>query len=467
MSVVLSPHYTIHKAPVSVHEMELEIIKSGFRKQICNCSKKVQLKEWSYLQRKYITTGNKCATCDEKKNLDELKVNYIVPNVEELPVDGVMKPVLTDNQNDLVIQVIKDNDSQPNSDNLNLDDIQKSFIQYIYSLNSRVLNSEKLLEEKNEELDSIKKYLEKEEEVLESNIQEALLKQKIKNSHATVEERTAAPPVKCLLSFLRSIGDKKKERHDKSYGIIAIEQGIINHNKMADMWWKKRKECKDLKNSIDLQYKKEKELLESYIKWEALEVLPSMSWADYFLRIKKGDQKDKDTSYAIEAFKSIQSIMECYVKHYKLLKIYEKESDEFEDKEEALVLELKDEKEAHNNTKKLLEDEKEAHKDDDELWNDLYEDDNRIYESNLKRYKDKEEATNKLLEDEKKAHQITKNLLEDKEEAHKLELKKMSDEIKNMKKQFNIYNTCLMKSIEEMKEVYGPDSDHAGLFAMD
>ena len=112
------------------------------------------------------------------------------------------------------------------------------------------------------------------------------------------------------------------------------------------------------------------------------------------------------------------------------------------------------------------EDEKEAHKDDDELWK-THEDDNRIYESNLKRYKDKEEATNKLLEDEKKAHQITKNLLEDKEEAHKLELKKMSDEIKNMKKQFNIYNTCLMKSIEEMKEVYGPDSDHAGLFAMD
>ena len=179
MSVVLSPHYTIHKAPVSVHEMELEIIKSGFRKQICNCSKKVQLKEWSYLQRKYITTGNKCATCDEKKNLDELKVNYIVPNVEELPVDGVMKPVLTDNQNDIVTQVIKDNDSQPNSDNLNLDDIQKSFIQYIYSLNSRAFNWKNFWKKKMKNL-TLKKYLEKEEEVLESDIQEALLKQKSK-----------------------------------------------------------------------------------------------------------------------------------------------------------------------------------------------------------------------------------------------------------------------------------------------
>ena len=415
MSVVLSPHYTIHKAPVSVHEMELEIIKSGFRKQICNCSKKVQLKEWSYLQRKYITTGNKCATCDEKENLDELKVNYIVPNLEELPVDGVMKPVLTDNQNDLVIQVIKDNDSQPNSDNLNLDDIQKSFIQYIYSLNSRLLNSEKLLEEKNEELDSINKYLEKEEEVLESNIQEVKLK--IEKHFALGDKRPSVYPIRHLRNFLTQIRDKKKERHDKSYGIVAIEQGIINHNKLSERFWEQRKECEDLKNSIDLQYKKEKELLESYIKWEALEVLPSMSWADYFLRIKKDAEERSDTSYAILAFKSIQSIMRVYVKENELKKIYEEEREEFKDKVEALALQLKDEKEAHNNTKKLLE-------------------------------------------DEKQAHQITKKLLEDKEEAHKLELEKM-------KKQFNIYNTCLMKSIEEMKEVYGPDSDHAGLFAMD
>ena len=416
MSVVLSPNYTVHKAPVSVHEMELEIIKSGFRKQICNCSKKVQLKEWSYLQRKYITTGNKCATCDEKKNLEELKVNYIVPNVEELPVDGVMKPVLTDNQNDLVIQVIKDNDSQPKSDNLNLDDIQKSFIQYIYSLNSRLLNSEKLLEEKNEELDSIKKYLEKEEEVIESNIQEVKLK--IEKHFALGDERPSVYPIRHLRYFLTQIRDIKKERHDKSYGIVAIEQGIINHNKLSERFWEKRKECKDLKNSIDLQYKKEKELLESYIKWEALEVLPSMPLsADYFLKIKKDAQERSDTSYAILAFKMIQSIMRNYVKDYEELNIYVNESEEFEEKEEALVQELKDEKEAHNNTKKLLE-------------------------------------------DEKQAHQITKKLLEDKEEAHKLELEKM-------KKQFNIYNTCLMKSIEEMKEVYGPDSDHAGLFAMD
>ena len=269
------------------------------------------------------------------------------------------------------------------------------------------------VEEKNEELDSIKKYLEKEEEVLESNIQEVKLK--IEKHFALVgDERPSVYPIRHLRHFLTQIRDIKKERHDKSYGIIAIEQGIINHNRLSEKYW----------NSVK-ERKKESELLESYIKWEALEVLPSMSWADYFLGIKKvvGDWRS-DTSYAILAFKMIQSIMRNYVKDYEELNEYVNESEEFEEKEEALVQELKDEKEAHNNTKKLLE-------------------------------------------DEKKAHQITKNLLEDKEEAHKLELKKMSDEIKNMKKQFNIYNTCLMKSIEEMKEVYGPDSDHAGLFAMD
>ena len=232
---------------------------------------------------------------------------------------------------------------------------------------------------------------------------------------------------------------------------------------MADRWWKELKECEDLKNSINLQYNKEKELLESYIKWEALEVLPSMSWADYFLRIKKDAEERSDTSYAIEAFKNIQSIMRNYVKEFKLNKIYEKESDEFEDKEEALKQELKNEKEAHNNTKKLLEDEKKAHQITKKLLFEEKEDEIFAGVAHMLELEDEEKAhqtTKKLLEDEKKAHQTTMKLLEEKEEAHKLELEKM-------KKQFNIYNTCLMKSIEEMKEVYGPDSDHAGLFAMD
>ena len=401
------------KSKMTEEEKKYKLIKEGF----CSCG--LEILRTKHLFGTWQETGNKCILCQGKENqveelnVEELKVeveeskveveveelnpNYVVSTMKELPVQGVMKPILTDKQNNLIIQTIKDNDSKINSNNLDLDDFQKSFIQYIYSLNSRVLNSEKLLEEKNEELDSINKYLEKEEEVLESNIQEVKLK--IEKHFALVgDERPSVYPIRHLRHFLTQIRDIKKERHDKSYGIIAIEQGIINHNKLSELYW----------NSSVKERKKESELLESYIKWEALEVLPSMSWADYFLRIKKVAEERSDTSYAIEAFKNIQSIMRCYVKDFKLNKIYEKESDEFEDKEEALVLELKDEKEAHNNTKKLLE-------------------------------------------DEKKAHQITKNLLEDKEEAHKLELKKMSDEIKNMKKQFNIYKTSLVKSIEDMK----------------
>ena len=400
------------KSKMTEEEKKYKLIKEGF----CSCG--LEILRTKHLFGTWQETGNKCILCQGKENqveelnVEELKVeveeskveveveelnpNYVVSTMKELPVQGVMKPILTDKQNNLIIQTIKDNDSKINSNNLDLDDFQKSFIQYIYSLNSRVLNSEKLLEEKNEELDSINKYLEKEEEVLESNIQEVKLK--IEKHFALGDKRPSVYPIRHLRNFLTQIRDKKKERHDKSYGIIAIEQGIINHNKLSELYW----------NSSVKERKKESELLESYIKWEALEVLPSMSWADYFLRIKKVAEERSDTSYAIEAFKNIQSIMECYVKDFKLNKIYEKESDEFEDKEEALVLELKDEKEAHNNTKKLLE-------------------------------------------DEKKAHQTTKKLLEEKEEAHKLELKKMSDEIKNMKKQFNIYKTSLVKSIEDMK----------------
>ena len=137
---------------------------------------------------------------------------------------------------------------------------------------------------------------------------------------------------------------------------------------------------------------------------------------------------------------------------------------------------LEDEKEAHNNTKKLLEDEKEAHKDDEELWKDLYEDDNRIYESNLKRYKDKEEATNKLLEDEKKARLATikekddkvklviemenkleklsgeNDILEEKIKSYDMKIKKLKETYKNNIKKNNRYKIEMKKECLQFKE---------------